>query len=490
MKVYELLKQSGVTPKNPIQQHVQNIEITGISESSLHVTNGHLFVAISGYATNGEAYINQAIERGVSLIVTESDLTGRTSVPFIQVENARESLGLLAAAFHHNPSQDKLVIGITGTNGKTTTALFLQHLLKKAGFEVAYFGTVYNEVNGQRFESKLTTPSATEIQAALARSNDDVVVIETSSQGLHQYRMAGMRFDYALFTNLQHDHLDYHKTMEAYYQTKKSLFNLLKDDGKAIINSYTMWGNRLAKELQASGKEVLTVGTNKEATSYVMDKKIDSATVSFGGQIEEIEAPLSGSYNQENLILATTVMVDLGLDAGNTNNAIADFAGISGRLEYYSLANGNEMVVDYAHTPNAIEALLTTLNAQYPNHDIVHIFGFRGQRDSNKFPQMVLASQTGADLTILTTDDLNGISREVMAEKYLEYVTLYGLNSMAMVLDRVEAVQVALEMSTKPVLLVLTGKGHESYTEENKYDIQSDQQVAHMFRYRQINYSV
>lgn len=490
MKVYELLKQSGVTPKNPIQQHVQNIEITGISESSLHVKNGHLFVAISGYATNGEAYINQAIERGASLIVTESDLTARTSVPFIQVENARKSLGLLAAAFHHNPSQDKLVIGITGTNGKTTTALFLQHLLKKAGFEVAYFGTVYNEVNGQRFESKLTTPSATEIQAALARSNDDVVVIETSSQGLHQYRMAGMRFDYTLFTNLQHDHLDYHKTMESYYQTKKSLFNLLKDDGKAVINSYTMWGNRLAKELQANGQQVLTVGTNKEATSYVMDRKIDSATVSFGGQIEEIEAPLSGSYNQENLILATTVMVDLGLDAGNTNNAIADFAGISGRLEYYPLANGNEMVVDYAHTPDAIEALLTTLNAQYPNHDIVHIFGFRGQRDSNKFPQMVLASQTGADLTILTTDDLNGESREVMAEKYLEYVTFYGLNTMAMVLDRVEAVQVALEISTKPVLLVLTGKGHEPYTEENKYDLQSDQQVAHMFRYRQINYSV
>lgn len=302
MKVYELLEQSGVTPKNPLKAHVENMNITGIDESSLQVTDGHLFVAISGYATNGETYINHAIERGASLIVSESDLTGRTTVPFIQVDNAREALGLLVAAFYRNPSQAKLVIGITGTNGKTTTALFLQHLLKKAGFDVAYFGTVYNEINGQRYESKLTTPSATEIQAALARSNDDVVVIETSSQGLHQYRMAGMQFDYALFTNLQHDHLDYHKTMEAYYRAKKSLFSLMKADGKAVINSYTMWGNRLAKELAASGKQVLTVDTKKDATSYVLDKTTDTTVVAFngqGGQIEEIEAPLSGVYNQE-----------------------------------------------------------------------------------------------------------------------------------------------------------------------------------------------
>lgn len=164
MKVYELLEQSGVTARNPLPADIEQLEITGISESSLQVTNGHLFVAISGYATDGEAYIGNAIERGASLIVTESDLTARENVPFIQVDNARESLALLVSAFYHNPSQDKLVIGITGTNGKTTTALFLQHLLKKAGFEVAYFGTVYNEVNGQRYESKLTTPSATEIQ--------------------------------------------------------------------------------------------------------------------------------------------------------------------------------------------------------------------------------------------------------------------------------------------------------------------------------------
>lgn len=385
MKVYELLEQSGVTARNPLPAEVEQLEITGISESSLRVADGHLFVAISGYATDGEAYIGNAIKRGASLIVTESDLTARENVPFIQVDNARESLALLASAFYHNPSQDKLVIGITGTNGKTTTALFLQHLLKKAGFEVAYFGTVYNEINGQRYESKLTTPSATEIQASLARSNDDVVVIETSSQGLHQYRMAGMQFDYALFTNLQHDYLDYHKTMEAYYQAKKSLFSLMKPDGKAVVNSYTMWGNRLAKELATSGKQVLTVDTKKGATSYVLDKTTDTAVVAFngqGGQIEEIEAPLSGVYNQENLILAITVMVDLGLDAGNTNEAIADFAGIAGRLEYYPLADGNEMVVDYAHTPDAIEALLKTLNDQYPEHDIIHIFGFRGQRDT------------------------------------------------------------------------------------------------------------
>src|SRR5699024_9559270 len=176
-----------------------------------------------------------------------------------------------------------------------------------------------------------------------------------------------------------------------------------------------MWGNRLAKELAANGKQVLTVDTKKGATSYVLDKTTDTAVVAFngqGGQIEEIEAPLSGVYNQENLILATTVMVDLGLDAGNTNDAVADFAGIAGRLEYYPLADGNEMVVDYAHTPDAFEVLLKTLNDQYPEHDIIHIFGFRGQRDSKKFPQMVYASQTRTDISIINTDYINAFTSQ------------------------------------------------------------------------------
>lgn len=490
MKVDELLEQSGVTPINQLPTDVQNMAITGISESSLQVKEGYIFVAVPGFSTDGGTYIYQAIEKGAKLIVSEVDLSAKTSLPFIQVNNARKALGLMAAAFYHFPSQDKIVIGITGTNGKTTSALFLQHLLKKAGYQVAYFGTVHNEVNGHRFDSKLTTPSATEIQASLASSTDDVVIIETSSQGLDQFRMAGMQFDYALFTNLQQDHLDYHKTMEQYYQAKKKLFSLLKVDGKAVINTYSMWGHRLATELKTGSNEVITVGTEPGATTYVMDKLTDTARVSFNGQIEDIEAPLQGIYNQENLILATTVAADLGLDPGNTNIAISDFAGIAGRLEYYPLVDGNEMIVDYAHTPEALEALFLTLSYQYPGRDIIHIFGFRGQRDKEKFPKMVAASQIGADFTILTTDDLNGVPRQVMEDQYLDYVKMYGLTSMAVIMDRLDAVQVALEMSKNPVLLVLTGKGHEKYLEASKFGVQSDQDVAQIFRSRPISYSV
>ena len=191
------------------------------------------------------------------------------------------------------------------------------------------------------------------------------------------------------------------------------------------------------------------------------------------------------------LVLAAGLAIGGGADPDQVFDTLPRMETVRGRMQLAARrVNGASVFVDYAHTPDAIESLLTTLNAQYPNHEIIHIFGFRGQRDTKKFPQMVSASQTGADLTILTTDDLNGVPRQVMAEKYLEYVTLYGLDSMAMVLDRVEAVELALEMSTNPVLLVLTGKGHEAYSEENKYGVQSDQQVAHMFRYRQVSYSM
>lgn len=460
MKISTLFQKSVVSTSQPISKAIGEMAITGISESSQTVAPGHVFVAISGFQKDGTAYIQDAIDAGAALIVTDRPLaikrTGATkNTAFVQVANARKALGALVAAYYGFPSQDKLVIGITGTNGKTTTALFLQHLLEKAGYQVAYFGTVYNEVNGQRYDATLTTPSATEIQKALANSDDDAVIIEASSQGLDQYRMQGMTFDYALFTNMYRDHLDYHESMENYFQAKKMLFDLLKEDGTAVINTYTMWGHRLASELQAAGKQVVTVG-----------------------QAVTITAPLAGTYNQENLILATAVVDDLGLDPGNTNQAIVDFPGISGRLETYEVSPEETIIVDYAHTPDAIEVLLTSLGNTYPGRDIIHIFGFRGQRDSGKFPKMVQASQANADFTILTTDDLNGVTQHKMVANYSQYMTYYGFDNLATIMDRFEALQTAFEMAKRPTLLVMTGKGHENYRIPCRTGVISDQEAA------------
>ena len=460
MKISTLFQKSGVNTSQPISKAIGEMAITGISESSQTVAPGHVFVAISGFQKDGTAYTQDAIDAGAALIVTDRPLaikrTGATkNTAFVQVANVRKALGSLVAAYYGFPSQDKLVIGITGTNGKTTTALFLQHLLEKAGYQVAYFGTVYNEVNGQRYDATLTTPSATEIQKALANSDDDAVIIEASSQGLDQYRMQGMTFDYALFTNMYRDHLDYHESMENYFQAKKMLFDLLKEDGTAVINTYTMWGHRLASELQAAGKQVVTVG-----------------------QVVTITAPLAGTYNQENLILATAVVDDLGLDPGNTNQAIVDFPGISGRLETYEVSPDETIIVDYAHTPDAIEALLTSLGNTYPGRDIIHIFGFRGQRDNGKFPKMVQASQANADFSILTTDDLNGETQDKMVANYSQYMTYYGFDNLAIIMDRFEALQTAFEMAKRPTLLVMTGKGHENYRTPCRTGVISDQEAA------------
>lgn len=483
MKISTLFQKSGVNTSQPISKAIGEMAITGISESSQTVAPGHVFVAISGFQKDGTAYIQDAIDAGAALIVTDRPLaikrTGATkNTAFVQVANARKALGALVAAYYGFPSQDKLVIGITGTNGKTTTALFLQHLLEKAGYQVAYFGTVYNEVNGQRYDATLTTPSATEIQKALANSDDDAVIIEASSQGLDQYRMQGVTFDYALFTNMYRDHLDYHESMENYFQAKKMLFDLLKEDGTAVINTYTMWGHRLASELQAAGKQVVTVGQEEGANAHVLDCYDDAAEVDFNGQVVTITAPLAGPYNQENLILATAVVDDLGLDPGNTNQAIADFPGISGRLETYEVSPDETIIVDYAHTPDAIEALLTSLGNTYPGRDIIHIFGFRGQRDNGKFPKMVQASQANADFTILTTDDLNGVTQDKMVANYSQYMTYYGFDNLAIIMDRFEALQTAFEMAKRPTLLVMTGKGHENYRTPCRTGVISDQEAA------------
>ncbi|MFO8069031.1 MAG: UDP-N-acetylmuramoyl-L-alanyl-D-glutamate--2,6-diaminopimelate ligase [Alkalibacterium sp.] len=450
----------------------ETTEIKGVTDQSSEVEKGSVFVAIKGFKNDGHQYISQAIEKGASVIIGQQDIE-LNDTPYIKHENTRKSLGQLAASYYKYPTKDKLIIGVTGTNGKTTTGLFLTHLLRKKGYTVSFFGTVFNEMNGVRTTSSLTTPSASTIQKALAESNDQAVVIEVSSQGLEQHRMEGMSFDYALFTNLQHDHLDYHNTIEEYFLAKKKLFSLLKDSGKAIVNEDDEWGKKLSRLLVEEGLTVLTVGEKDQDTRYHLEGSMQGSCA-IGDTSYSVELPLPGKYNLSNLSMALTVLQDLNQDLTNISQLMKDLETIPGRFEVDTLSETVKGVIDYAHTAEALKGLLPTIKELYPNYRLVHIFGFRGNRDSTKREKMIQVSAQYSDETILTLDDLNGISTDTMEAEYQKLVNNDLSRRVSIILDRTIAISDTMKNATEPTLIVVTGKGHESYQQDFELSSKSD----------------
>ena len=459
---------------------LNTIEIAGINERADRISEGEIFVAIKGFQKDGHDFIDQAIDNGAAIIIGQKPVTG-LSVPYVQVEDSRKMLGTLAASYYGYPSRSKLVIGVTGTNGKTTTGLFTTHLLRKAGYTVSFFGTVFNEVNGRRVDSSLTTPSASEIQKFLAESDDETVVIEVSSQGLQQHRMEGMLFDYGLFTNLQHDHLDYHKTIEEYFSAKKKLFSLLKPGGKAVINSEDTWGKKLKDLLLEEDIEVLTVGESDEENTHFTFRAEGESELLMDGKIVKVDAPLPGKHNLLNLAMAGTVVKDVGHDISNLHEMIKDLEPIPGRFEVYKINDDVKAIIDYAHTAEALEAVLSTCRSLYPDHRICHIFGFRGSRDHSKREKMFDASVSGSDCTLLTLDDLNEEPEEIMKNSYMNLALKHPENKVNVIMDRTMAVKQVIDEAEEKTLIILTGKGHEKYTSTFNLSTHTDKETIDYF---------
>ncbi|API88076.1 hypothetical protein BKP56_01470 [Marinilactibacillus sp. 15R] len=474
MELYKLSKLSSVTE---LQNSTENKDITGITESSTKVKAGYLFIAVKGHEVDGHDFIEEAVERGAAVVIGEYPAE-QISVPYIQVDNSRKVLGQLAAAFYGFPSRDKLVIGVTGTNGKTTTSLFIQHLLKKIGYRVSYFGTIFNEVNGVRTKSALTTPPSCFIQEQLSQSDDEAVVIEVSSQGLAQHRMEGLEFDYALFMNLQHDHLDYHNTMEDYFYSKKRLFSYLKSNGKAIVYTDDDWGMKLKNLLEQEGQEVLTVGSKNNANIQIDEILKTNGMISIEQDTYKVKSPLPGTYNVINTIMAGSVVYDMGKSFDQVNDWIQDIEQIAGRFESYLIKDEVYSVVDYAHTAEAVDLLLKTVREIYPKYHLIHIFGFRGNRDITKRNKMIEVSSKRSDKTILTLDDLNKVPEEEMKEEYKKYLD----KSIVVEMDRTRAVYKAAAAAAGPTIIVVTGKGHETYQQHFELGTATDTETVKLIR--------
>ena len=476
-------------PIKKINETLRYLKIEEISINSKTVRPNTLFIAISGANADGHDFIEEAIRNGASAIVGEKDINDlaiqsledeqyaegmvenrELSIPYIRVENSRRALAIIAGQFYGNATKHKTVIGITGTNGKTTTSFMLKKILEDAGKTCTLFGSVQNEVNGHIMPSLNTTPDALELQKQLSQSSDDFIIIEVSSHGISQNRIEGIEFDYCLFTNLDHEHLDYHRNMEEYFHVKSTLFQQLKPTGKAIINTLDPWGKRLSEQLKANERNTILLGHRLRIKEW----KSGFAKLAFYDDDElELHLRVLGKHNILNASMALLTAIEIGIPKELIVSSLFEFSGVPGRFELITHPKGAKIVIDYAHTHDAFSHCLQTIKEQGAKR-IFHIFGFRGNRDESKRQPMVEISKEFCDETLLTLDDLNGIPKDTME------ATLHSLHDKVE-LDRTLAIKRVLEEVDEGDWVCITGKGHEEYKEIYQYPTTTDKETVHYF---------
>ncbi|MFC0186939.1 UDP-N-acetylmuramoyl-L-alanyl-D-glutamate--2,6-diaminopimelate ligase [Fictibacillus aquaticus] len=467
--VWNALRNRNILLRQTIDIDIDAITMSGLESNSSKVEEGFLFVAISGYKHDGHDFIEDAVNRGAAAVIGEKDeaeIKGlQEGVPYIQAANSREALALAASRFYERPDRKRTIIGITGTNGKTTTSFLLRDILEQAGISCSLFGTIANFLNGEERKAANTTPDALQLNRMMAESNDEVIILEVSSHAIEQYRVEGIQFDIALFTNLSKEHLDYHGSMEEYFSVKRKLFNQLKPDGKAIIFTDTDWGKRLVQELGDEGIPAVSAGRGEENDFWLKNIQADEEPV-FTLRHDEndymVSLPIPGIHNVYNAALAFAAAKELIADSSTIASGLEGFKGVPGRFEMLRHPCGARFIIDYAHTADAVQYCLSTARRLGAKR-IIHVFGFRGNRDTGKRGTMVASSAKYSDQLILTFDDLNGIDP---AEMEAELHTLNNQESGGkgiVICDRTSAIKHAWDHAREGDWIFITGKGPETY---------------------------
>ncbi|SEK57052.1 UDP-N-acetylmuramoylalanyl-D-glutamate--2,6-diaminopimelate ligase [Carnobacterium iners] len=479
MKLTELIKHLHAG----LNEYNSNLKITGIVEDSSYVLPGNIFVAISGNDQDGHHFIQDSINKGAIIIVGEHDQKN-LSVPYIQVDDSREALGELLYAFYRDPFKNKKIIGVTGTNGKTTTTYFIKHLLEKHGYSVGLIGTIGSEINGIFLASSNTTPSASTLYNLFNQSNDDVILMEVSSHGLVQKRLHKIPFDFALFTNLQKDHLDYHETMDNYFHAKSILFTKLRANGISIVQGDTPWGKKLLKKLALENKKIIRVGCNVKSTFRVYSDSFSEKgfMTKENDTYINITSPLPGNHNIENLSMALATVQQLGVPINSVNTYLKDFKGVPGRFEQYILPNNIGVVIDYAHTSESVDSCLRTVARLTPNGNLFSIFGFTGKRDKTKRQFMLEKALLWSKKVYLTTDELHGVPMNQLKKETTDIVdSLFSNEPIVIDMDRTMAFEKALKDAQAGDFIVLMGMGHEKYQTVSHYPVKSDKELVDYF---------
>ncbi|MBI4343505.1 MAG: UDP-N-acetylmuramoyl-L-alanyl-D-glutamate--2,6-diaminopimelate ligase [Candidatus Omnitrophica bacterium] len=454
-------------------QPLAAVPVTGIARHSKQVRPGDVFVAIAGASADGHAFIAEAVARGAAAVVSQRfPQPGRggappsRSCPCIVVPDTRAALAVMAARFYGHPSRKLRLIGVTGTTGKTTTTYLLRSILRSTGVSVGMLGTVVYQIGGREIPSTNTTPGPLELQRYFAQMVGEGLpwcVMEASSHALDQGRLSGVEFDAAIFTNLGSDHLDYHKTPEAYAAAKRRIFEHLKPDGCAVLNSDDPHGRVLAQTLPS--RECVTYGMEQPAKVFARNivctwHGIELVLESPWGTMP-IATPLLGRHNVWNLAAAAAALLRLGVPLALIRRGLADVEQVPGRLERVPCEGGPAILVDYAHTADALRQALLALR-ELTRGRLIVVFGCGGDRDRTKRPVMGKMASLLADAVVLTSDNPRSEDPHVILQQ-IKAGFAPGFSQHQVVPDREQAIAAALAMARPEDTVVVAGKGHEAH---------------------------
>jgi UDP-N-acetylmuramoyl-L-alanyl-D-glutamate--2,6-diaminopimelate ligase len=468
-----------------------DIQIAGISFDSRHIGPGYLFAAVKGTTADGHQFINQAIEKGACAVLCESvPAELQTGVVYIVSDNSSISLGIMVSNFYNNPSGNLKLIGVTGTNGKTTTATLLYRMLRKLDIKAGLLSTVRNYINDTAIEATHTTPDSLMINQLLAKMVDDgceYAFMEVSSHSVVQNRISGLYFSGAVFTNITHDHLDYHKNFSEYLYAKKRFFDELDENAFALTNIDDRNGKVMVQNTKA---KVSTYGIRS-----IADFKAKIVESHFEGMLLSMEktdvwVKFLGEFNAYNLLAVYATSRLLGLSREDILKIMSLLETVEGRFEYLRSNNGVIAVIDYAHTPDALLNVLNAINQiRTGNEQLITVVGAGGNRDKTKRPKMARACVENSSKVILTSDnprfeEPDDIIKDMEAGIREEYRNKYLIIS-----DRREAIKTSCMMASAGDIVLIAGKGHETYQEIKgvKHHFSDKEIVAEQFMLNNTN---
>lgn len=444
-------------------------EVFEIVFDSRKATENSLYVAMKGVAVDGHSFILKAIEGGAKTIVCEDfPVEISSEISYIKVKNSNEVLGQLASNFFGNPSEKLTLVGVTGTNGKTSVSTLLFDVFKNMGYTSALISTVEYRIGDKVFPSTHTTPDVLTLNKILAEAVEEgcqYAFMEVSSHGIHQGRINGLNFQIAGFTNLTHDHLDYHKTFLEYLNTKKSFFDNLPKEAIAITNVDDKNGLVMLQNTKAK-KKSYAVKTLADYHGKLLEVDFNGMLLNFNGK--EFWTTLTGKFNVSNLLLVFAIAKELGFEENEILKAISELRRVKGRFETLKSESGIVFVVDYAHTPDALENVIDSINEiRTKNERLITVFGCGGDRDKEKRSEMGKIATRKSTLAIITSDNPRTENPEAIIKDIEAGVEPQNYAKSVSITDRKEAIKMAIKFAEPRDIILVAGKGHETYQEIN-----------------------
>ena len=463
-----------------------DLSIEKIEFDSRKVSNNDVFVAIKGSLSDGHQFIDKAISLGASVVVCEDlPATLLENITYIKVQNSNQALSFLASNYYNNPSPKLKLIGITGTNGKTTIASLLYQMFKKAGYKVGLLSTVKIMVDEVEYKATHTTPDSLTINQYLDEMVEvgcEFCFMEVSSHGIHQKRTESLHFEGGVFTNLSHDHLDYHDTFAEYRDVKKSFFDSLPKSAFAITNVDDKNGVVMLQNTVAR-KRTYALKTYADFKAQVLENQLSGLVLKINN--DEVWTKLIGSFNAYNLLAIYGVALELGIQSNEALRLLSELESVSGRFQFIISESKITAIVDYAHTPDALENVLKTIeDIRTKNEQLITIVGCGGDRDKTKRPIMANIAASLSDKAIFTADNPRTEDPQTIIEEMEAGVEGQNFKKTISILDRKQAIKTACQMANPGDIILIAGKGHETYQEINgvRHDFDDMQIVQELLK--------